>query len=52
MTKRSSSTHAQGARDPAARGGKRAGGWLLGLFALPFAAVGVGMLLLSVLPTL
>ena len=52
MTKRSPSTHAQGARDPAARGGKRAGGWLLGLFALPFAAVGVGMLLLSVLPTL
>lgn len=26
--------------------------WLLTLFALPFAAVGVGMLLLSVLPTL
>ena len=36
----------------AARKAQRAGGWLLGLFALPFAAVGVGMLLLSVLPTL
>lgn len=52
MTRRSSPTHAPGARDPASRGGKRAGRWLLGLFALPFAAVGVGMLLLSVLPTL
>ncbi len=31
---------------------KRAGSWWFGLFALPFAAVGVGMLLLGVLPTL
>lgn len=31
---------------------KQPGPWVMGLFALPFAAVGVGMLLLSVLPTL
>lgn len=31
---------------------KQPGAWVLGLFALPFAAVGLGMLLLSVLPTL
>ena len=30
----------------------KSGRWLLTLFALPFAAVGIGMLLLSVLPTL
>lgn len=30
----------------------RTGRWLLTLFALPFAAIGLGMLLLSVLPTL
>lgn len=33
-------------------GKKQPGLWVMGLFALPFAAVGVGMLLLSVLPTL
>lgn len=33
-------------------GKKQPGIWVMGLFALPFAAVGVGMLLLSVLPTL
>lgn len=33
-------------------GKKKPGGWVMALFALPFAAVGVGMLLLSVLPTL
>ncbi|KRB28678.1 DUF3592 domain-containing protein [Acidovorax sp. Root70] len=52
MKRPSSPSTTRGARNPAARTGKRAGGWLLGLFALPFAAVGVGMLLLSVLPTL
>lgn len=33
-------------------GKKQPGLWVMGLFALPFAAVGVGMLLLSALPTL
>lgn len=52
MARHSSTPAAQ--RTPSSVAGKtqRAGGWLLGLFALPFAAVGVGMLLLSVLPTL
>ncbi|RQO83599.1 DUF3592 domain-containing protein [Acidovorax sp. FJL06] len=40
------------AKPAAGRGGKRQGQWLLGLLALPFAAVGVGLLILSVLPTL
>lgn len=31
---------------------KQPGAWVMGLFALPFAAGGVGMLLLGVLPTL
>lgn len=30
----------------------KSGGWLLALFALPFAAIGLGTLLLGVLPTL
>ena len=32
--------------------GKKDGGWLVGLFALPFAGVGLGLLVMSVIPTL
>ena len=32
--------------------GKKSGAWFLMLFALPFAAVGIGMLVLGVLPAL
>jgi len=39
-------------RTPANARPVKQGRWLLTLFALPFAAVGVGLLLLSVLPTL
>lgn len=42
---------AQRPADKAAQDARR-GAWFLMLFALPFAAVGVGMLLLAVLPTL
>ena len=36
----------------ARKGGGKSGTWAMALFALPFAAVGVGMLLFGVLPTL
>lgn len=52
MTQRFSKRADRGTRSASTAGQKRNGSWLLGLFALPFAAVGVGMLLLGVLPTL
>lgn len=38
--------------EPSKRKSKGPGTWVLALFGLPFAAVGLGLLLLSVLPTL
>ncbi|PJI97646.1 uncharacterized protein DUF3592 [Acidovorax sp. 69] len=52
MPQRLSNRADRGTRSAAKPGQKRGGRWLLALFALPFAAVGVGMLLLGVLPTL
>lgn len=50
---RNTSKSAHNQNPPASGAGrKRVGSWWLVLFALPFAAVGVGMLLLGVVPTL